>query len=211
MDFRIRSIRQEESLVLTLYIRVEYLLTYGIYRSRRPLLEIDLTSCLFLFGYESLPSLVIVKYSDLLHTTLHSVNNFYRHLFHFRSCISYTIKRKWCLNDLLWGRRRSLIKIQHRILIDCTTIHTVFISRKRTVSRSRSGNIHLTKAKHQPVGTDVRNFLFDRFHHTQGGAGTFIIDAAQGGRGQSDEVSEYLLSHVLRLHDLSNSILHISY
>ena len=70
------------------------------------------------------------------------------------------------------------------------------------------GLIHVARAKHQPVGIDVRNFLFDGFHDVEGRAGAIVEDATKGGCTHTDEVSEHLLGHVLRLHNLSDSIFH---
>ena len=101
------------------------------------------------------------------------------------------------------GRRGCLIKIEHQ------RTRTLGVGRGdfRGTGGIHISTIHVTRTKHQPIGIDVRNFLFDGLNDVKGGAGTIVEDAAKGCGTYTDIVSEDLLGHVLRLHNLSDSIL----
>ena len=68
---------------------------------------------------------------------------------------------------------------------------------------------HITYAKHQPFETNVREFLFDVFYDVNGGASAIVKDATKGGWCRTNVSCEHLLGHVLRLHNLSDSVLHL--
>jgi len=63
-------------------------------------------------------------------------------------------------------------------------------------------------SEHQPFETNIRKFLFDALNDVNGRAGAIIEDATEGSGGGSDVTGEHLLSHVSRLHNLSDSVLH---
>ena len=134
----------------------------------------------------------------------------------FRTCSFYTICCRRCRNTILRYRSRAGLKVEHQILTDLSTTSAV-----KFISLGEGGvtlgcwirliwQVHVTHTKHQPVCTDVRNFLFYCLHDVQGRTGTSVEDAAKGGRRLSDVVGKNLLSHMLRLHNLTNSILHFS-
>lgn len=75
---------------------------------------------------------------------------------------------------------------------------------------SGGGNtVHVTSAKQQPIGADVGDALLDGLNNADRRTGAVVEDATQGGWGGTNEVGEHLLIHVLRLHDLSDSVFHI--
>ena len=69
--------------------------------------------------------------------------------------------------------------------------------------------VHLSLTKHKPLKTNVRKFLFNTLNDVNGRAGAIIEDATQGGWGGPDTICEHLLSHMFRLHNLSDSVLHL--
>ena len=69
---------------------------------------------------------------------------------------------------------------------------------------------HRSLSKHQPINIDIRKFIFYSLNGVQRRLRPFAQDAAQCSWSHSEELSEVLLVHMLGLHQLSDSIFHIS-